>query len=85
VSEFWLALFVFVFPFLVHLLVVEVVHHLAGPHLRLSPTPGRLLLSLLVQPCVLSLRTRNTWLARRLCGRQWPQMIMLPWSHLLWR
>jgi hypothetical protein len=64
VSEFWLALFVSVFPFLVHLLIIEVVHHLVGPHLHLPPTPGRLLLSPLVWPCVLSLRTRNARSAR---------------------
>jgi hypothetical protein len=55
--------------FLVHFCIIEVVHHFAGIHPRLPPTPERLLLNLLVRLCVLSLRTQNAWLAGG-CGER---------------
>jgi hypothetical protein len=70
---------------LVHLLIVEFLHHLAGPHPHLPPTPNWLLLSLIVRPCVLSLRTQNVRSVRWLWGRRGPLMIVLPESHRLQR
>ena len=43
--------------FLIHILIVEFPYHLADP--RLPLTLSRLLVSPVVRPCVLSLRTQN--------------------------